>query len=113
MNKRILDCNASDFATGTKQELLQAIAGGEGRTLLCESIGMAMPVLGDVTNAELAAAMGADILLLNLFDVNCPVINALPTVPPQDVVKEVKRLTGRPVGINLEPAPPVVDDGTP
>ncbi|MEG1847823.1 MAG: haloacid dehalogenase-like hydrolase [Lachnospiraceae bacterium] len=109
--KRFLDCNASDFETCTKAELLQAIAGSEGRVLLSETIGMAMPLLGDVTNAELAASMGADILLLNLFDVDHPVIQGLPKVAPNQMIKEVKRLTGRPVGINLEPAPEVIDDG--
>ena len=29
-------------------------------------------MLGDITNAEFAAAMGADILLLNMFDVLSP-----------------------------------------
>ena len=110
MEKRLLDCYASDFAACSKQDLLTAIAASEGRTLLCETIGAAMPILGDVTNAELAASMGADILLLNLFDVNEPVVNALPKVAPQETVREIKRLTGRPVGINLEPAPPVERD---
>ncbi|MEM1485705.1 haloacid dehalogenase-like hydrolase [Oscillospiraceae bacterium PP1C4] len=112
MVKRFLNCNASDFAVCSKQDLLTAIVESEGRTLLSETIGMAMPILGDVTNAELAASMGADILLLNLFDVNKPVINALPKVAPQETIREIKRLTGRPVGINLEPAPPVKNDGT-
>lgn len=109
MEKRLLDCSASDFAGCSKQDLLTAIAASEGRTLLCETIGAAMPLLGDVTNAEFAAAMGADMLLLNLFDVNEPVINALPKVAPQETIREMKRLTGRPVGINLEPAPAVQD----
>lgn len=101
--KRIIDCAASDFAKATPKELLSSIADGEGRTIACETIGPMMPIFGDVTNAEVAAAMGADILLLNLFDVNEPVINALPEVPPMERVRELKRLTGRPVGINLEP----------
>lgn len=110
MAKRILDCTASDFSSFSKQDLLSAIAASEGRALICETIGMAMPILGDVTNAELAASMGADLLLLNLFDVNAPVIHALPAVNPQDTIKTLKRLTGRPIGINLEPAPPVKSD---
>lgn len=113
MDKRLLDCNTSDFASCTKHELLTAIASSEGRTMVCETIGVAMPILGDVTNAELACSMGADILLLNLFDVNQPVVNALPKVAPQDTVRELKRLTGRPIGINLEPAPPIVDTEEP
>lgn len=103
MAKRILDCVASDFARMTKEELLFAIGASEGRTLACETIGTVTPLLGDVTNGELAVALGADILLLNLFDVDCPQIQGLPPVEPGEVVREVKRLTGRPVGINLEP----------
>lgn len=101
--KRIIDCNASDFLKATPQDLLSSIAAAEGRTIACETIGPMMPIFGDVTNAEVAASVGADILLLNLFDVNDPVINALPPVPPMERVRELKRLTGRPVGINLEP----------
>lgn len=101
--KRILDCRASDFRAMDKHELLAAIAGAEGRTLACETIGSLMPMLGDVTNAEFAAAMGADILLLNLFDVKHPVIHGLPPTEPENVIRKLKELTGRPIGINLEP----------
>ena len=101
--KRILDCRASDFRAMGKRELLAAIAGAEGRTLACETIGSLTPMLGDVTNAEFAAAMGADILLLNLFDVKHPVIHGLPPTEPQNVIRKLRELTGRPIGINLEP----------
>lgn len=103
MPKRILDCTASDFAHMTKEKLLFAIGASEGRALACETIGGLTPLLGDVSNAELVSALGADILLLNLFDVEKPYIQGLPPVEPTEVVREVKRLTGRPVGINLEP----------
>ena len=101
--KRILDCRASDFRSMGKNELLAAIAGAEGRTLACETIGSLTPMLGDVTNAEFAAAMGADILLLNLFDVKHPVIHGLPPTEPENVIRKLRELTGRPIGINLEP----------
>lgn len=101
--KRMLDCTASDLAGFTKEDYLKSIAGSEGRVLACECIGLTMPILADVTNAEFAAAMGADILLLNMFDVNKPEIQALPEVAPKEAVKEIKRLTGRMIGINLEP----------
>lgn len=101
--KRILDCQASDFAAMTKEELLYAIAHSEGRTLACETIGYIQPMLGDISNAEFVSAMGADIILLNLFDVQQPVIRGLPKAAPQDTVRLLKKLTGRPVGINLEP----------
>lgn len=105
MAKRILDCTASDFAAFTKSDLLESIRKSEGRTLACETIGAVTPMLGNVTNAEFAAAMGADILLLNLFDVEHPAIQGLPECPPEETIRLLKRLTGRPVGINLEPVP--------
>ena len=101
--KRILNCTASDFLSMGPKELLSAIADSEGRTLACETIGSLQPMLGDITNAEFAAAMGADILLLNLLDVQNPVINGLPKTEPMEVVRKLKALTGRPIGINLEP----------
>ena len=101
--KRILDCWSSDFKKMTKEELLHAVAAGEGRTIACETIGSIMPMLGDVTNAEFVAAMGADIILLNLFDVQNPYIAGLPKTDPENVVAKLKELTGRPIGINLEP----------
>lgn len=101
--KRLLDCTARELASYGKQELLDAIAGSEGRVLACETIGITPPLLTDVTNAEYAASLSADILLLNMFDVRNPVIQALPSVSPENTVREIKRLTGRVVGINLEP----------
>lgn len=101
--KRFLDCVASDFKNMNKEELLKAISASEGRLLVCETIGTLLPMLGDVTNAEFAAAMGADIILLNMFDVDNPVVHGLPQTEAADVIRKIKALTGRPAGINLEP----------
>ena len=101
--KRIIDCRSSDFENMTRQELLDSIAACEGRTICCETVGVFQPMLGDITNAEFVAAMGADLLLLNLFDCNDPQINALPKCEPMERVRMLKKLTGRPIGINLEP----------
>ena len=101
--KRILDCKASDFLAANPKELLKSIAASEGRVIACETIGSIQPMLGDITNAEFAAAMGADILLLNMFDVQNPVIRGLPKCAPEDTIRVLKKLTGRPIGINLEP----------
>lgn len=108
MTKRLISCTASDLAAMDKPHLLEAIAASEGRVLACECIGITPPLLTDVTNAEYAAALSADLLLLNMFDVRQPVIQALPPVPPAETVRELKRLTGRPVGINLEPVDPAL-----
>ena len=106
MAKRILDCYSSDFENFSKYDLLDAIAKSEGRTIACETIGTIRPMLGDITNAEFVSALGADILLLNMFDVNPPEIQGLPAGKSDDTIRLVKRLTGRPVGINLEPVAP-------
>lgn len=103
MAKRMLDCYASDFRNFTKEDLLESILKSEGRIIACETIGTLQPMLGNVTNAEFVAAMGADILLLNMFDVIKPVVNGLPKTEPENTVTLLKKLTGRPVGINLEP----------
>ena len=111
--KRILDCHSSDFRSISREALLGAIAGGEGRTIACETIGSIMPMLGDITNAEFAAAMGADILLLNVFDVQNPHVMGLPKTEPENVIHKLKELTGRPVGINLEPVEQVLSSEDP
>ena len=111
--KRILDCQASDFANISREDLLAAIAGSEGRTIACETIGSIIPMLGDITNAEFAASMGADILLLNMFDVQNPVIRGLPKTEPENTVRKLKELTGRPIGINLEPVEQVLSSEDP
>lgn len=108
MVKRLLDCTASEICRFNKKDLLASIAGCEGRVLACETIGITPPLLSDVTNAEYAASLGADILLLNMFDVQNPVIQALPKVPPCETVRELKRLTGRVIAINLEPVDPEI-----
>lgn len=103
MAKRMLDCYASDFEGFSKMDLLEAIGKSEGRVIACETIGTVQPMLVDVTNAEFASAMGADFLLLNMFDVQNPCIQGLPDGKSEDTVRLLKQLTGRPIGINLEP----------
>ena len=104
MPKRLIDTTAREVISYNKQELLTSIAGSEGRTLAAETIGTVTPMLVDITNAEFVTSLGADLIMLNIFDVDKPVIQGLPQVAPEDVVREIKRLTGRMVAINLEPA---------
>ena len=104
MTKRLIDTTARELVSYNKQELLTSIADSEGRTLAAETIGTVTPMLVDITNAEFVTSLGADLIMLNVFDVNEPVIQGLPQVPPEEAIREVKRLTGRMVAINLEPA---------
>ncbi|HHV31294.1 MAG TPA: haloacid dehalogenase-like hydrolase [Clostridiales bacterium] len=106
MVKRLIDCNSGDIAQMGKADLLKSIALSEGRVMACETIGAVPPYLETVTNAEFAAGMGADMLILNLFDVNNPLIYALPPVEKAETIRELKRLTGRVIAVNLEPADP-------
>lgn len=118
MVKRLLSSSASDVAKMSSSELKQAILASEGRTICSENVVMAPPVAGDITNAEVASAYGADLILLNAFDCLNPIILGLPgfsnfneiVAAMQDTSKntrnpvaEVKKLVGRPVGVNLEP----------
>lgn len=121
MVKRILDAYASDFRAMSKAELLESIRLAEGRTVCAEVVCTTLPLIDGVTNAEVAAACGADLITLNVYDVLQPLVmgyrkGALPALPGVPIlpklpagigvtIHEVKRLVGRPVGINLEPVP--------
>lgn len=109
MLKRLIDTTARELTSYNKAELLTAISDSEGRTLAAETIGTVTPMLVNITNAEFVASLGADLIMLNIFDVNDPIIQGLPQSSPEDTIREVKRLTGRMVAINLEPA--VIKDG--
>jgi hypothetical protein len=121
MVKRILDATTSDFRAMDRADLLESIRLAEGRTICAEVVCTTLPLIDGVTNAEAAAACGADLITLNVYDVLHPLVMGyrkgklltepgfprLETLPAGiDVsVKEIKDLVGRPVGINLEPAP--------
>ncbi|MBV7364018.1 hypothetical protein KRX54_06235 [Actinomycetaceae bacterium TAE3-ERU4] len=109
--KRIISASSTELQSACRggvekrSELRQAILGSEGRVLAAESICQTQPLVDGITNAELAAANGADLLISNLYDVNNPKIVGLPTENTDSLLKELGKLTGRVVGINLEPVP--------
>ena len=89
--KRILDCGPADFAAMGGADLLRSIRRSEGRTVLCEVLWPAPPRVDGTTNAELAVAFGADLVLLNKFD-------------GAEDLSNLKERIGRPVGVNVEPS---------
>ncbi len=99
--KRLLSCMPSEGIKMNGQELKQAILASEGRTVLTETVVVAGPLVNGLTNAEVAAAFGSDMILLNAFDCFNPHINGLPET--DDPIKLLTELTGRPIGVNLEP----------
>ena len=106
MVKRLLDTTARELATYGRTDALTAIRGSEGRVIAAEMIAPAMAAVYDVSNPELAASMGADILIVNLLDVRRPAVFAVDSPDPTDVLRQIKRLTGRLVAVNLEPVDP-------
>lgn len=112
--KRILDCRGSDFQNMNKEELKQAILASEGRTVMAETVVSSQPLFPEVSNPEIMKAFGADMILLNVFDVFKPYVEGVESSSvfqpnenenpyDEDVIKTLKKLTGLPVGINLEP----------
>ena len=99
--KRLLNCTSSEMLEMDGETLKQAILASEGRTVMTETVVACQPLLGDITNAELAVSFGSDMVLLNVFDCNNPVINGLPEC--DEPIKTLKKLVGRPIGCNLEP----------
>ncbi len=114
MPKRLLNCYASELANLHGRELVESIRLSEGRVVAAEVIALAPPLLDGISNAELAAAMGADLILLNYYDVTQPQVMGFPTEGEAGgfarhttgrgvTLADVRRLTGRVVGLNLEP----------
>lgn len=102
---RLLGLWGDALAGLTGDRLAEAVRRSEGRTLLAEAVAPAPPLLGDVSNVELVAAMGADLVCLNLYEPGArqplPGLEALDPAP--DTLGGLARLLGRPVGCNLEP----------
>lgn len=120
MVKRMLSATSSDLESMDRTALLESIRLAEGRTVCAEVVASSPPLVYGVTNAETAAAFGADLISLNGYDVLNPMIMgapggalALEGLPiPADFplglgasISDVRRLTGRPVGTKLDCVP--------
>ncbi len=96
--KRILDC-FSIKSRIQKEDLLSAIRQAQGRTILSESFLSKTSMLGDISNAELARAFGADMVLLN--DV-AMVHFSVPGIKGKlNSIEDLKQYVACPVGIDL------------
>lgn len=101
MVKRFISSNTSEILGMTATELKQSIRASEGRVILSENVAFKESYIGDVTNAEIARAFGADLILLNGMDILHPFVAGIEAT--ENFVEELHRLVGRPIGINLEP----------
>jgi hypothetical protein len=104
MTKRIIDQFGQ--VKLSKTELLESIKLAEGRTMVSEIICPQTPMLYDISNPELATGFGADIVLLNMYDVEAPFIAGITTSPTHSPIHIAKKLTGGFYGVNLEPVDP-------
>ncbi|RLK63527.1 haloacid dehalogenase-like hydrolase [Atopobacter sp. AH10] len=104
MTKRLISANASDIMKMTPAELKQSIRASEGRVVLTEVVPVRPAFIGDITQAEIAAAFGSDMILLNGVDLIDPKIYGIDDT--EHFVDELHQLVGRPIGVNLEPVDP-------
>lgn len=102
MAKRLISANPSEILALSKEELKLSIKASEGRVIVSENVAPRESFIGDITNAEMARAFGADLILLNGVDVFEPVIFGLEHTS-LDFVEKLHHLTGAPIGVNLEP----------
>ncbi|WP_303972777.1 haloacid dehalogenase-like hydrolase [Streptococcus merionis] len=108
MVKRFLSAEASEIVAMSASELKQSIKASEGRIILSENVAPREPYIAECTNAEMARAFGADLILLNGLDVFEPVVAGLGECHGA-IVERLHHLTGRPIGVNLEPVDPTAD----
>ncbi len=126
--KRIFELTGSDLASLDKAKLTEMIRHSEGRTVMAETVVVGQPLAEQVSNAELAASFGADLITLNLFNCELPFVFGIDDLDldPRDpfswtqqildrgqvnardagYVRTLRRIIGRPLGLNLEPIPP-------
>ena len=104
MVSRLLGMPYSKVEKLSSKELLEAIALSEGRILAAECVCSGSSLLNSISNAEVVSSLSADFVVLNMFDVEVPSIAGLPLCEKKDTIRLLKKLIGRPVSINLEPA---------
>lgn len=77
MAKRIIEASPEELATLGGRALLESICAAGGRTISAEVVAFRPALVDGVSNAGLAATLGADIIHLNHYDVDKPMIAGL------------------------------------
>ncbi|AEE91995.1 conserved protein of unknown function [Tepidanaerobacter acetatoxydans Re1] len=128
--KRTFELNFEDMMNISKKDLLLSISSSEGRTVMAETDVAKQPIVYGVSNPELAAAFGADMITLNLFDFDAPFIFGIDdkdlaisdasdmvnksaeiqkilhrNSADRDYIRKIKNVVGRLLGVNMEPIP--------
>ncbi|HUQ62098.1 hypothetical protein [Lentzea sp.] len=105
---RILDLDRTGLAALRGPELSGAVAASEGRTMVAEVFADRAALSFDgqngVHNAELMAAFGADVIVLNMIDrVWDGTAFRFPGLGELGSLRELAERIGRPIGVNVEP----------
>lgn len=79
MGKRIIEAGPDELVALQGRALLESIRAAGGRTVAAEIVAFRPPLIDGVSNAGLAAAFGSDIVHLNHYDVDKPLIAGLPS----------------------------------
>ena len=103
---RLIDQPWSTIKNLKAADLLKAIKLSEGRTIAAEVVVTAPTLIDKVSNVEISAAFGADIIILNFYDVFQKYIEGIPK--EIDSIRKLRDFLGRLIGVNLEPVKPDV-----
>ncbi len=101
MIPRLLDASWSEIRSMSKDDLVESIRLSEGRVIAAEVVVTAPSLIDKVSNVEIAASFGADIIILNFYDVREKRIVNLPTEISN--LSKLRDFVGRLIGVNLEP----------
>ncbi|MBR0573774.1 MULTISPECIES: haloacid dehalogenase-like hydrolase [Pasteurellaceae] len=99
--KRFLSLDPQQMAYLSPEDLFTSLKLSEGRIVVSEMLAT-HALIPDCTNAEIARAFAADLMLLNLLDVTNPKVKNLPL--SSSPISDLKKLCPRPFGVNLEPS---------
>jgi len=105
MPRRVLDLTGRELASIGAKDFKEAVKASEGRVVAAEVVVTASSLVDGVSNVEIASRFGADVLILNMYDVLNPAVAGVPR--EYSSIRGVAEFTGRFVGNNLEP----VDEG--
>ncbi|MEX2689661.1 MAG: haloacid dehalogenase-like hydrolase [Candidatus Njordarchaeia archaeon] len=103
---RIVDAPWSVIRKMTSREILEGIKKSEGRIIAAEVVVPTESLVDGVSNVEIAASFGADIIILNFYDAYEKKINGIPESIKS--IRELRDFLGRLIGVNLEPVKPEI-----
>jgi hypothetical protein len=81
MPKRIIEASPSELAHLNGQQLMDSIRVSGGRAVAAETVAFQPSLVAGVSNGALAAALGADIIHFNHYDVDKPQIGGMKSTP--------------------------------